>query len=179
MTIPDGIAAARALCHNQRTVATKRHLLNRVIRISGPPLNETEAADLIRTTRENRNMSLDLSFEGLQEVPPEVFELTWLQSLKLNGNALTNIPSDISLLADLRILDLGANEDLQLCDAIGELSRLERLNLTESRQRSLPGWLSSLHNLQRLYEAYAKLSLKKYRPMAVRNEVKKVFSGLL
>src|SRR5450755_266965 len=28
-------------------------------------------------------------------------------------------------------------------------------------------------------EAYAKLSLKKYRPMAARNEDKKVFSGLL
>jgi hypothetical protein len=28
-------------------------------------------------------------------------------------------------------------------------------------------------------EAYAKLSLKKYRPMAARNENKKVFSGLL
>jgi 2-methylcitrate dehydratase PrpD len=28
-------------------------------------------------------------------------------------------------------------------------------------------------------EAYAKLSLKKYRPMAARNEGKKVFSGLL
>jgi len=29
------------------------------------------------------------------------------------------------------------------------------------------------------YEAYAKVSLKKYRPMAARNEDKKVFSGLL
>jgi hypothetical protein len=28
-------------------------------------------------------------------------------------------------------------------------------------------------------EAYAKASLKKYRPMAARNEDKKVFSGLL
>jgi hypothetical protein len=28
-------------------------------------------------------------------------------------------------------------------------------------------------------EAYAKLSLKKYRPMAARNEAMKVFSGLL
>jgi hypothetical protein len=30
-----------------------------------------------------------------------------------------------------------------------------------------------------LLEAYAKASLKKYRPMAARNEDKKVFSGLL
>jgi len=28
-------------------------------------------------------------------------------------------------------------------------------------------------------EAYAKVSLKKYRPIAARNEDKKVFSGLL
>jgi hypothetical protein len=36
------------------------------------------------------------------------------------------------------------------------------------------GTLSAIH-----MEAYAKASLKKYRPMAARNEGKKVFSGLL
>ena len=39
--------------------------------------------------------------------------------------------------------------------------------------------LLSRRDVARPLEGYAKLSLKKYRPMAARNEDKKVFSGLL
>jgi hypothetical protein len=39
--------------------------------------------------------------------------------------------------------------------------------------------ISDLFRMHPLREAYAKPSLKKYRPIAARNEDKKVFSGLL
>jgi len=57
------------------------------------------------------------------------------------------------------------------------------VTLLAHRPRSRVGKLSIigyLHRPMRLnIEAYAKVSLKKYRPIAARNEDKKVFSGLL
>ena len=44
------------------------------------------ALKLIREAKENRTTSLDLGNCGLTELPEELFELTWLEELKLNGN---------------------------------------------------------------------------------------------
>jgi hypothetical protein len=68
----------------------------------------------------------------------------------------------------------------------GELSDKQKQIYQRMLTHQIP-WSDS-HNIEGMtgdgrligpYEAYAKLSLKKYRPMAARNEDKKVFSGLL
>ena len=50
-----------------------------------------EALRLIREVKENKCLSLDLGRTGLTELPDELFELTWLESLSL-GEAIWQLP---------------------------------------------------------------------------------------
>lgn len=48
--------------------------------------------------------------EKLAEIPPEVFELEWLEGLYLSCNKLTNIPEAIENLKELSGLNLSYNQ---------------------------------------------------------------------
>lgn len=52
---------------------------------------------------------LDLSNCELQELPPQLFELTGLVELSLAGNQLTQLPPDIIKLSSLQRLVLAGN----------------------------------------------------------------------
>jgi Leucine-rich repeat (LRR) protein len=47
---------------------------------------------------------LDRSY--LSEIPPEVFEMGWLEHLDLSGNYIGTLPSEIEKLTRLKIVDL-------------------------------------------------------------------------
>jgi len=126
----------------------------------------------IREARENRAVELSLEGSRLTEIPPEVFTMTWLESLHLGG-ALTAIPADIARLENLRSINVNQVGDLLVSDAIGELTelrvlslgscchrippavgrcqKLEHLHVGGNGLRVLPLALASLHSLQRLF----------------------------
>ena len=63
-----------------------------------------EALRRIRKTRRTRSPALDLSKLGLEELPDELWELTWLKELDLGGNRLTELPQKIGQLQRLKRL---------------------------------------------------------------------------
>lgn len=67
---------------------------------------------------------LDLADMGLTEIPPEVWELTDLKIMWLQGNNLTEIPSDISKLEQLNQIRLFDNQITSLPAELGLLSNL-------------------------------------------------------
>lgn len=53
--------------------------------------------------------SLCLAGNGLEQLPPSVFELPHLQVLDLSGNALREIPESVVNLESLKVLDVTGN----------------------------------------------------------------------
>lgn len=81
-------------------------------------------------------IKLDLSYEGLEELPAELFELKQLKILSLDGNYLWDIPSDIQRLTQLEVLDLSNNQLVQIPKALQPMSHLK---VIETLGNPLPG----------------------------------------
>ena len=115
---------------------------------------------------------LDLSC-GLEEVPPEVFDLAdTLEVLNLTGNRLQSLPDDFARLQKLRILFCSENRFTHLPEVIGACpqlsmvgfkanaietvadealpSTLRWLILTDNRIEALPSSLGRCTRLQKL-----------------------------
>jgi internalin A len=93
---------------------------------------------------------LDLHFNKLTSLPPEIGRLTSLQRLDLGGNELTSLPPEIGLLTSLQDLDLWDNRLTSLPPEIGLLTSLQRLALGSNRLTSLPPEIGLLTSLQDL-----------------------------
>jgi len=72
---------------------------------------------------------LDLSGLGLTELPPELWQITYLEWLDLSDNHLTRLPPQIGLLTNLKTLGVVGNRLTELPPEIGQLKRLEYLHL--------------------------------------------------
>ena len=101
-----------------------------------------------------RVLRLDLGDNQLTgEIPPELGDLTNLESLVLNNNELTGpIPAALGDLTNLRALNLWSNELTgPIPAALGDLTNLESLNLGWNELTgSIPAWLGDLSNLVEL-----------------------------
>ncbi|KST66804.1 leucine-rich repeat domain-containing protein [Mastigocoleus testarum] len=93
---------------------------------------------------------LDLSGSELTVVPPEIGQLTNLQSLNLYNNQLTALPSEIGELTNLQSLNLYNNQLTVLPPEIGKLTNLQLLDLYNNQLISLPLETRKLTNLQSL-----------------------------
>ncbi len=56
--------------------------------------------------------SLDLSFNRLIEIPPEIKRLACLQSLNLSSNELVSLPLELGLLKNVNQLQISDNNSL-------------------------------------------------------------------
>ncbi|WP_162180939.1 leucine-rich repeat domain-containing protein [Neochlamydia sp. TUME1] len=95
--------------------------------------------------------ALDLSRVGLTCLPPEICQLSQLQTLYLNQNQLTALPAEIGQLSELRGLYLSQNQLTSLPAEICQLSQLQTLDLSENQLTVLPAEIGQLSELQYLY----------------------------
>jgi internalin A len=95
--------------------------------------------------------SLNLYANRLTSVPPEIGQLTNLQELNLTWNQLTDLPPQIGQLTSLQRLSLAANLLTSVPPEIGQLTNLQSLNLDINRLTRLPSEIAKLTNLQYLY----------------------------
>ncbi|MEM1292397.1 MAG: COR domain-containing protein, partial [Cyanobacteria bacterium P01_H01_bin.162] len=86
----------------------------------------------------------------LSSLPPEIGQLTALQSLNLFNNTLSSLPPVIGQLTALQSLDLSANRLSSLSLVIDQLIALQSLVLNRNRLSSLPPEIGQLAALQSL-----------------------------
>ena len=87
----------------------------------------------IEDARNSRATELDLGVgynarpsDRLTELPPEICDLTWLESLDLSGHDLTGLPLRIERLERLAKLNLSRNERIAVNGALERLPRCAR-----------------------------------------------------
>jgi len=71
---------------------------------------DSHVATQCRRAKRSKAKLLDLSCLGLPRWNPAIFELSELQTLKLNDNELTEVPSELSNLEQLTTLDISNNK---------------------------------------------------------------------
>ena len=74
-----------------------------------PEMTNEELLQIIEQAARDKVTELDLSSKGLTTLPPEIVQLTNLQSLYLFRNQLSSLPPEIRQLANLNKLDLRRN----------------------------------------------------------------------
>ena len=91
-----------------------------------------------------------LQQEPLEEIPEEVFYLTYLKTIKLANNALKEIPAEFSTFSHLRELNLHNNNFTELPDYEGK-EKLTTLNLSENPLVKLSEEIGEFQNLEALF----------------------------
>ena len=109
-----------------------------------------EALKRIEEARKTRDTSLDLSGLGLETLPPEIGQISSLQTLTLYGNQLATLPDSLGQLSSLQKLYLHGNQLATLPDSLGQISSLQTLTLYGNQLARLPDSLGQLSSLQRL-----------------------------
>lgn len=95
---------------------------------------------------------VDLSFNMIEDVPPDVF-FYWMsdvRKLKFSQNRVRSLPSDLGFMASLEILDLDSNRLESLPDSLGDCGRLQRLNVANNKLLALPETLGKCGALKYL-----------------------------
>jgi len=103
--------------------------------------------------------SLNLSGQGLKNIPMDIFDRTALESLDISNNQLTGaIPAEIRKLKNLKVLKANNNLMTGVPAEIGQLANLEILDLSNNKLTGLPYELGNLKNLRVLNLAGNKYS---------------------
>ncbi|CAK8714714.1 MAG: hypothetical protein CDV28_10542 [Candidatus Electronema aureum] len=121
-------------------------------------MGKEEALQLIKEAAETGATTLELSNQGLTELPPEFFQLTNLYGLWLNGNQLTSLPPELFQLTKLQVLLLYDNQLSILPQKFFELKNLTTLDLRNNHLSTLPGEIVELTNLTWLNLRYNQLT---------------------
>ena len=96
--------------------------------------------------------TLDLFFNGLAAIPPELGRLTRLERLNLSGNFIAAIPPELGDLANLKRLRLRGNKLTGIPPELGRLANLEHLDISlNALEGAIPEALSGLGELHSLY----------------------------
>lgn len=114
-------------------------------------MSKEEALQRIKEAAETGATWLDLSFQGLTELPQELFQLTNLTTLYLWGNQLNSLPPELFQLTNLTLLDLSGNQLTTLPPELFELKNLTKLYLLGNQLSSLPPEIVQLTNLTTLH----------------------------
>lgn len=95
-------------------------------------------------------LSLDVSFNQLQELPTEISKLHLLQELNCACNKLKSLPESIASMEWLRIMKANGNGIHTIPKEIGNCKALENLNLSENVLTSLPQEIAGCTSLRTL-----------------------------
>jgi len=113
-------------------------------------MHRDELLELIDRAAREGWTELNIGGNQLRTLPPKLWELTQLQSLRLHSNQLTMLPPEIEQLTQLRRLIVNNNRLTTLPPEIGHLAQLQILVLSGNELTTLPSTISQLTQLQSL-----------------------------
>ena len=93
---------------------------------------------------------LDLSNQGLTEIPAEIFKCKNLKKLNLSHNSIKNIPPEISKLKNLKNIDLSNNNISMLMAKFFLCKNLEVLIINNNKLKNIPKQIAGLQKLKKL-----------------------------
>jgi len=111
-------------------------------------MTQEELLSLIDQAAAEGWTELDLSGQGLTELPMGIKRLTNLVTIHLYGNRITQIPEVIGQLTNLTTLDLSLNQITQIPKAVEQLTSLTTLNLSSNRITQIPEVIGQLTRLR-------------------------------
>jgi Leucine-rich repeat (LRR) protein len=91
-----------------------------------------------------------ISFNKLKELPPEIGRIKRLRKLFINGNKLETLPTEIGRLEMLEELVASENELVEIPKTISLMQTLRVLKLQNNKLRMLPFELASIFTLEEL-----------------------------
>lgn len=95
--------------------------------------------------------TIDLSDQGLSEVPKNILDDDSVTTLDVSGNKLTGaLPGEIRMLSNLEVLDASDNNLTGIPAEIGQLSKLRTANFANNNISGLPLEIGNLKNLETL-----------------------------
>jgi Leucine-rich repeat (LRR) protein len=110
-------------------------------------MNAAQVLAAIQDAAASGQEDLNLSFENIREIPPEIGTCTQLRKLYLTGNKLQTVPQEISLCASLEKLSLDQNQITSLPSGVCDLANLRILHLDGNDLPFLPTNIGDLSNL--------------------------------
>lgn len=93
---------------------------------------------------------LDLSDQGLKEIPKEIAVFKDLQELIIERNVIKELPEELFLLPNLMVLRLSHHSIEEVPSAIGKLQNLHTIDLSNGQIKKLPNELGKLKMLSDL-----------------------------
>jgi small GTP-binding protein len=117
-----------------------------------------EAINKIKICKEAKSTELDLEGLSLTELPKEIYELSFLEILRLDVNPLEYLHEDIGNLKSLRHIDLGSVNFSELPLSFSNLKNLESLILSGPKIKKFPEQLLSLPKLSEINLSFCKIS---------------------
>lgn len=120
-------------------------------------MDREELVFFIKKAKEKNSKSLDLSNRDLEEIPPEIGELTQLEHLDLSYNYIKKVPREIGKLINLKTLLLLKNQIKALPPTIGHLKSLALLDISHNDFTTFPKEIGFLSNLKSLDASYSEL----------------------
>lgn len=103
--------------------------------------------------------NIDLSSQGLTEIPDFVFKCRNLKSLNLSKNKIKEVPLALVKLKYLKKLDLSDNLISQIFAKTFDLASLQILNLNNNKIKTLPKQINRLKRLKELHISGNQLEL--------------------
>ena len=77
--------------------------------------------------KQNQDTTLKITREDIDTLPPQIGELTDLQSLSLKNNGLTHLPDEIGNLKELTYLMIHNGKIEEMPTSIKKLPKLEKI----------------------------------------------------
>ncbi len=93
---------------------------------------------------------MDLKYQGLSVVDPQVLSYTGLVTLDLSFNLLESLPDGIGLLQNLEQLHCASNKITALPDSIGTIQSLRLIEANNNMMISIPQNIGQLQSLKKL-----------------------------
>ncbi|PSB35710.1 COR domain-containing protein [Stenomitos frigidus] len=114
-------------------------------------MTDEELLQIIKQAAREGRTRLDLSDKNLKALPPEIGQLTNINTLLLGDNLLTLLPPEIGQLTSLSTLELQHNRLETLPPEIGQLTSISQLFLIGNQLTTLPPEIGQLTTISQLF----------------------------